>query len=138
MKMHPASLYEIRRISIGTVVLDALMIALLYTLDGLGVGSFPSSPVMLSALVGSMIAIINFTILCITVQQAVGMEHQKKMQATFQLSYHIRMVIQAVWVIACYFAPGLNLLAGALPLFFPKITIVYLRTAGKFSVPGEA
>lgn len=130
MKLHPTSLNEIRRISIGTAVLVILMTVILFTLDALGIGAFPGMPVILAALGGSFIAILNFTILCVTVQQAVGMKDQKKMHRRFQLSYHIRMVIQAAWVVICYFAPGLNIIAGSLPLFFPKVTILYLNAAG--------
>ena len=53
------------------------------------------------------------------------------MQAKFQLSYNIRMVVQAVWVIICFFVPWLNIFAGAIPLAFPKLTILYLNGKGK-------
>lgn len=138
MKLHPASLNEIRRICIGTAILDMFMIPILCTLDGLGIGSFQWMPVTLAALGGSVIAIVNFSILCITVQQAVGMEDRKKMQERFQLSYHIRMIFQASWVVICYFTPGLNIIAGALPLLFPKVTILYLNAAGKSPSSEEA
>lgn len=137
MNLHPASVNEIRRISVGTAVLDVIMISLFSMLGSLGILNFEIMSVTLAALGGSAIAIVNFAILCITVQQVVGMEDQKKMQAKFQLSYNIRMVIQAVWVVICYFTPQLNIFAGALPLFFPKVTIMYLNAIGKL-VPAGA
>jgi len=137
MKLHPASLHEIRRITIGTAILDFLMICILSFLSDLGIGTFDPLPIALAAAGGSMIAVVNFTIMCITVQQVVGMQDQKKMQAKFQLSYNIRMVIQAVWVVICYFSPYLHIFAGALPLFFPKVTIMYLNATGKLIPKSE-
>lgn len=131
MKLHAASIHEIRRISMGTAVLDIIMIALLSFLSSFGIGTFDPLPIALAAAGGSIIAVINFTILCITIQNAVGIEDKQKMQKKFQLSYNIRMVIQAAWVLICYLSPYLHLFAGALPLFFPKVTILYLNATGK-------
>ena len=41
------------------------------------------------------------------------------------------MVIQAGWVVICFFVPALHIFAGALPLLFPKVTILYLNFKGK-------
>ena len=131
MKLQPASRREIKRIAIGTVILDVLMIAAFALLGLLGILQFQPLSVILAAVIGSLIAIGSFTVLCITVQQAVEIEDRKKMQAKFQLSYNIRMVVQAVWVIICFFVPWLNIFAGAIPLAFPKLTILYLNGKGK-------
>lgn len=141
MKLQPASRREIKRIAIGTVILDGLMIAAFALLGLLGILSFQPLSVILAAAIGSCLAIGSFTVLCITVQQAVEIEDRKKMQAKFQLSYNIRMVVQALWVVTCFFVPWLNIFAGALPLAFPKITILYLNGKGrlveKSDVPGD-
>ena len=141
MKLQPASRREIKRIAIGTAILDVLMIAAFALLGLLGILSFQPLSVILAAVIGALIAIGSFTVLCITVQQAVEIEDRKKMQAKFQLSYNIRMVVQALWVVICFFVPWLNIFAGALPLAFPKITILYLNGKGrlveKSDVPGD-
>lgn len=141
MKLQPASRREIKRIAIGTIILDVLMIAAFALLGLLGILSFQPLSVILAAVIGALIAIGSFTVLCITVQQAVEIEDRKKMQAKFQLSYNIRMVVQALWVVICFFVPWLNIFAGALPLAFPKITILYLNGKGKLveksDVPGD-
>ena len=131
MKLQPASRREIKRIAIGTLVLDVLMIAAFALLGLLKIMDFQILPILLAAAIGSGLAIGSFTLLCITVQQAVEIEDRKKMQAKFQLSYNIRMVVQAGWVIICFFVPWLNIFAGAIPLMFPKVTILYLNGRGK-------
>ena len=131
MKLQSASRKEIKRIAIGTAILDVLMIAAFALLGLLGILQFQPLSVILAAAIGSCLAIGSFTVLCITVQQAVEIEDRKKMQAKFQLSYNIRMVVQAVWVIICFFVPWLNIFAGAIPLAFPKLTILYLNGKGK-------
>ena len=131
MKLQRASRKEIKRIAIGTCILDLLMIGAFGLLALLGIMKFEPLPILLSAAIGSCLAIGSFTLLCITVQQAVEIEDRKKMQAKFQLSYNIRMIVQAGWVVICFFVPWLNVFAGAIPLAFPKVTILYLNGKGK-------
>lgn len=131
MNLQPASRREIKRIAIGTAILDVLMIGAFALLGLLKIMDFQLLPILLSAAIGSALAIGSFTLLCITVQQAVEIEDRKKMQAKFQLSYNIRMVVQASWVVICFFVPWLNIFAGAIPLAFPKVTILYLNGKGK-------
>lgn len=131
MKFQPASRREIKRIAIGTAILDVLMISGFALLGLLKIMDFQLLPILFSAAFGSALAIGSFTLLCITVQQAVEIEDRKKMQAKFQLSYNIRMIVQASWVVICFFVPWLNIFAGAIPLAFPKITILYLNGKGK-------
>lgn len=138
MKLQAASRREISRIALGTLILDILMIAAFALLGLLQMMDFRLIPILVSALIGSCLAIGSFTLLCITVQQAVEIEDRKKMQAKFQLSYNIRMVVQAGWVIICFFVPWLNIFAGAIPLAFPKITILYLNGKGKLIPKSEA
>ena len=131
MKLQPASRREIKRITTGTVILDVLMIGAFAVLGLLKIMDFQLLPILLSTVIGSCLAIGSFTLLCLTVQQAVEIEDKKKMQAKFQLSYNIRMVVQAAWVVICFFVPWLNIFAGAIPLAFPKVTILYLNGRGK-------
>ena len=131
MVLQPASRKEIKRIAIGTGILSAILVAGLFALGLLGLMEFNPLSILLAAAIGSCLAIGSFTLLCITVQQAVEIEDKKKMQAKFQLSYNIRMVVQASWVVICFFVPWLNIFAGAIPLAFPKVTILYLNGKGK-------
>ena len=82
-------------------------------------------------LAGSVIAVISFVIMCLTIQSAVTMTDQKKMKAKFQLSYNVRMVMQAGWTVAAFLIPGIHFVAAAAPILFPKVTILALQATGK-------
>ena len=138
MKLQPASRMEIKRITTGTVILDALMITAFAVLGLMKIKNYQLLPILLAAIISSCLAIGSFTLLCLTVQQAVEIEGRKKMQSKFQLSYNIRMIVQSAWVVICFFVPWLNIYAGAIPLAFPKITILYLSSRGKLAVKSGA
>lgn len=136
MKLQPASKKEITRISLGTGVLDLILMAGLFLLSQFGIGQFAFGRILLSTFIGSAVAIGNFTLMCLTVQSAVGMTDQKKMKAKFQLSYNARMIIQSGWVVAAFLMPQIHFIAGAAPVLFPKLTILYLQITGRL-VPKE-
>lgn len=131
MKLQSASKKEIARISAGTLVCDGIMIAGLFLLSQFGIGSFEPGRILLGAACGSLVAIANFTLLCLTVQSAVEIENKRKMKARFQLSYNIRMVVQAGWVVLSFLIPQIHFVAGAAPVLFPNATILYLQFKGK-------
>ena len=135
MKLQSASKKEIKRITIGTGVLDLLLVAGLFLLNQFDIGTFQLGKILLSALIGSGIAVLNFTIMCLTIQSAVGMEDRKKMKAKFQLSYNARMILQAGWVVAAFLLPQFHFVAAAAPVIFPKVTILYLQAKGKLLPP---
>ena len=135
MKLQSASRKEISRIALGTLICDGIMIAGLFLLSQFGIGSFDPGRILLGALCGSIIAIANFTILCLTVQSAVTIENKRKMKARFQLSYNLRMLLQAIWVVAALLIPQIHFIAGAAPVLFPNVVIYYLQFTGKL-LPG--
>lgn len=135
MKLQSASRKEIKRITVGTGVLDLILIAGLFLLSQFDIGTFSLGKIILSAFIGSLIAIFNFTIMCLTIQSAVGMQDMKKMKAKFQLSYNARMILQAGWVVTAFLLPQFHFIAGAAPILFPKITILYLQAKGKLLPP---
>jgi len=138
MKLQPASRKEIKRIALGTLACDGLLVAGLWLLSQFGIGTFDLVRIVLSAACGSVIAVANFTILCLTVQSAVEIENKRKMKARFQLSYNIRMVIQAGWVVVCFLVKPLHFVAGALPILFPNVVIFYLQFTGRLMPKEEA
>ena len=137
MKLQSASLKEIRRISLGTLVCDGIMIAGLFLLSQFDIGTFDLPGILLGAACGSVIAILNFAILCYTVQSAVGMENKRKMKAKFQTSYNIRLILQAGWVVACFAIPQIHFVAGAAPVLFPNVVIFYLQSKNRLFDPSE-
>ena len=137
MKLQAASRKEITRISLGTLACDGIMVAGLFLLSQFGVGKFELSRILLGAACGSVVAVVNFTILCLTVQMAAEMENKRKMKARFQLSYNVRLLVQAAWVVACFLIPQIHFVAGAAPVLFPNVTILYLQFKGKLVDSGS-
>ena len=60
MKLQPASRKEVLRITAGTAVCDVIMIAALFVLALFDIGTFDLLKILLSALAGSVIAVLNF------------------------------------------------------------------------------
>lgn len=137
MKLQPASRKEVSRIALGTLAYDGIMIAVLFVLSLVGVGTFSLGRILFSASIGSLIAISNFIILCLTIQGAVEMENKKQMKARFQRSYFIRMVLQAGWVSCCFFFKPIHFVAGALPILFPNAVVYYLQVRGTLVSPSD-
>jgi hypothetical protein len=137
MKLQSASRKEIARIALGTLVCDGIMIAGLFLMSQFDIGRFELPRILLGAVCGSVIAVLNFAILCLTVQSAVGMENKRKMKAKFQLSYNIRLALQAGWVVACFAIPQIHFVAGAAPVLFPNVVIFYLQSKNRLFDPSE-
>lgn len=136
MKLQSASKKEIRRIAVGTGACDLILIAVLFILSLEGIGKFDYR-VFLSVLGGSAVAILNFTVMCLTIQKAVDISEQKQMKAFIQGSYNGRLLLQAGWIVAAFLIPHLTVVAAAVPLLFPNLTIFYLQSKGKLVEPSD-
>ena len=135
MILQPASRKEVKRVTVGTLVCDVLMVAGLFLASQFDIGTFDLGKILISAAIGSCVAVLNFALMCLTVQSALGMTDQKKMKAKFQLSYNARMILQAGWTVIAFLIPGLHFIAGAAPVLFHKVTILYLQAKGKLLPP---
>lgn len=139
MKLQAASRREVTRIAIGVAVCDLLMVAALFLLSLVGVGTFSLAKILIGALCGSIIAVANFVILCLTIQKNLDVQNKKKMKANFQLSYNVRMVIQAGWVVAAFlFRDKIHFVAAAAPVLFPNVVILFLQFTGRLMPKNEA
>ena len=136
MKLQPASKKEIKRIAMGTGVCDLILLAVLFVLSLEGLPTF-NYTVFLGILIGSCVAILNFTIMCLTIQKATGIDDQKQMKAFIQGSYNGRLMLQAGWVVVAILVPHFQVVASAAPLLFPNLTIFYLQAKGKLVEPSE-
>lgn len=136
MKLQPASRKEVKRIATGTVICDLIMIAGLFLLSQFGIGTFDYR-IFTGAIGGSVVAVLNFTIMCLTIQSAVSIEDQKRMKDFIQGSYNGRLLLQAVWVVIAFAVSHINVIAAALPLLFPNVVIFYLQSRGKLVEPSE-
>jgi hypothetical protein len=135
MILQPASRKEVKRVAVGTLVCDVLLVAGLFLASQFDIGTFDLGKILISAAIGSCVAVLNFALMCLTVQSAMGMTDQKKMKAKFQLSYNARMILQAGWTVIAFLVPGIHFIAGAAPVLFPKVTILYLQAKGKLLPP---
>ena len=134
MKLQAASRKEVSRIAVGVLACDGVMIAGLFLLSQLGVGEFDLVKILISAALGSVIAIVNFIILCLTIQSALEIENKRKMKARFRTSYNLRLLIQAAWIVGCFFLRGkVHFIAAAAPVFFPNVWLVYLQLTGRLN-----
>ena len=137
MKLQPASKKEVLRISVGTTICLAIMLAVFFVLSLFDIVKFDHK-VILGGVVGAVIAVVNFTILCLTVQKAAAVEDKKAMKARFQVSYNLRLIFQAAWVVAAFLLKDIfNVVAAALPLLFPTLVIFFLQSRGKLVTPSE-
>lgn len=136
MKLQPASRKEVKRIAIGTLICDVILIAGLFLLSQFGIGTFDYR-VFVGVAGGSAVAVLNFTIMCLTIQSAVNIEDQKRMKAFIQGSYNGRLALQALWVVICIIVPQIHTLAGAAPLLFPNLVIFWLQMNGRLVTPSE-
>lgn len=136
MKLQSASQHEIKRIACGTAVGGVLLVAAMFVLSRMGIGTFDYH-VLTGALGGCIVAIINFALMCVTIQRAVNIGEQKAMKSFIQGSYNGRLLLQAGWIVAAYLMPWFNVIAAAVPLLFPNLSIYYLQARGKLVTPSE-
>lgn len=137
MKLQEASRKELTRITYGVLICDGIMIVSLFLLSLFGIGSFSLPRILLGAAGGSAVAIGNFALLCLTVQSAANTEDQRLMKQKFQLSYNLRLVVQAAWIVASFLIPWVHFVAGALPTLFPNLVIYFLQATGRLMPPSQ-
>ena len=139
MKLQAASRKEVSRIALGVLACDVIMIAALALLSLVGVGTFHLTKILLGTLLGSVIAVANFVILCLTIQSSLDIENKKKMRNRFQMSYNIRMVIQAAWVVVAFLLRNkIHFVAAAAPVLFPHVVILFLQFTGRLMPKSES
>lgn len=136
MKLQAASLREVKRIACGTVVGGAVLIAVMFALSLMGVGTFDYR-VITGTMGGCIVAVLNFALMCMTIQRAVNIGEQKAMKSFIQGSYNGRLLLQAGWIIAAYMMRWTNVFAAAIPLLFPNLMIFYLQARGRLVTPSE-
>ena len=130
MKLQPASQKEIKRMAAGSAVCSVIQLCTFALLHLLGIVPFSSS-ILLGTAGGVIVTLLSFVVLCVAVQQATGMTDQKAMKARMQLSYHVRLLLQAGWVVIAFLTPFLHVFAAAVPLLFPTIIIFTLQKQSK-------
>ena len=120
-KIDKTVLQETLFISAGVVILSALMNAVF-----LIIGKW-DLPVLFGNVVGGAAAIINFFLMGLTVQSAVGKD-EKTIQNKVKLSFILRELFLVAVTIAVVLNRGyFNLISYVIPLFFPRIAINFRK-----------
>lgn len=101
-----------------------------------GIGKF-SYRMITGSLGGSAVAVLNFAMMCLMIQNATGIEDKKLLKAKVQGSYNLRLLVQAAWVVIAFVSPWINVIAAAVPLLFPTAVIYYLQSKGKLMPPAD-
>ena len=136
MKLQTASKKEIKRIAIGSGICLLVMLGVFFLLSCFQIVSFDYR-LILGGIMGTGVAVANFTVLCLTIQKAAATQDQKLMKARFQFSYNARLILQAGWVIGAFLLPWVNVVAAALPLLFPTAVIWFLQSRGRLVTPSQ-
>ena len=137
MKLQTASKKEVKRIAVGTLAFDGILIGALFLLSQFGIGTFDYR-VFTGVAGGTVVAVLNFAIMCLTIQKATNLtDDQKTMKAFIQGSYNGRLMLQAGWIVASFIISHINVIAAAAPLLFPTMTIFYLQSKGKLVTPSD-
>lgn len=124
MTLQPAVKKETGRIFIGTAVLTALMLVVFYMLHRMTPDSVPFDlKVIVSGMIGCVVASMNFLLMAIAVQRVAGTENEDRARQMFTLSFRHRMLLQIIWAILALAMPLFNGAAGIIPLFFPSLVI---------------
>ena len=79
-------------------------------------------PVLWGNLFGGGVAVINFFLMGLTVQKAVGRE-QKQIKNIVRSSQSLRLLMQAAVMVIAFLVGWLDPWATILPLFFPRVAI---------------
>lgn len=136
MKLQPAVKKTVRLLALGCSICLLLMLAVFGLLHLLGWVIFDYT-VILGGVAGTGIAVLNFVLMCLTVQAAAQIDDKKRMKSKLQLSYNGRMILQAGWVVAAFLLPWFQPVAAALPLLFPTVVILVLRRSGALVEPSQ-
>ena len=83
--------------------------------------------VILSGLLGTVMAVMNFLLMGITVQSVLSVENQEEAYQRMRLSYRKRTMLQLGWIILAIVAPCFQAVPGIIPLLFPG---AFLRIRG--------
>ena len=130
--LQPAVKKETQKVVVYTVVGVVLMWGVLFLLR-------PTMPdkivfdytTILAGIIGGGVAILNFFLMGISVQNIAATEDQDLAKKKMKTSYSQRMALQLIWVVIAIAAPCFYFVAGILPLLFPSLGIKLMAVIKK-------
>ena len=117
-KIDPTVKKETAYIGISVLILSALMQAVF-----LIIGKWDYT-LLLGNIFGGAVAVLNFFLMGLTVQSALGKE-EKDARNTMKLSQNMRFLFLVAMAAVSYFVPVFNTVAAILPYLFPRIAIAF-------------
>lgn len=130
--LQPAVKKETQKVVVYTVVGVVLMWGVLFLLR-------PTMPdkivfdytTILAGIIGGGVAVLNFFLMGISVQNIAATEDQDLAKKKMKTSYSQRMALQLIWVVIAIAAPCFYFVAGILPLLFPSLGIKLMAVIKK-------
>lgn len=124
MHIQPAVKKETSRFAAGTAILTLLMFVVFLSLHRLRPEMVPFNfKVILSGILGAVVAAGNFFLMGLTVQKVTSAKTENAAYQAMKASYRFRTASQLLWAVLALGLPFFNGAAGILPLFFPSICI---------------
>ena len=106
MILQSASRKEVTRIAIGSGICACVQVLVFWLLSLLGIGTF-SYRILTGTVGGTLMAILCFALMCITLQKATANASDEKLVKTrVRNGYNLRKLLQILWVIAAFLIPG--------------------------------
>ena len=103
-------------VALWEIVLTAVMLAVFLVLKEF------DWTVLAGAIVGSGTAVVNFLLMGLTIQGAIGLD-EKEARTRLKGSQSLRMAMQTIIAVLGAALPCFNLAAVLIPLFFPRIAV---------------
>ncbi len=126
----PAVKQETKKVAIATAIMTILMWIAFAIGHQVNPATIPFNyKVFLGGFCGAAVAVLNFFLMGLTVQQVANTEDEDLARSRMRASYSQRFLLQIVWIILAIVVPVFQFVAGIAPLLFPSISIK-LRTMG--------
>lgn len=130
-ELSPAVKKETIHVATATAVLTVLMLIVFFVLHRMMPEQVPFDyRVILGGLGGCLVAVLNFFLMGLTVQQVVNTEDEELAGKRMKASYSRRMMMQMLWVVIAIAAPCFYFVAGIVPLLFPSLGIKIMALFG--------
>ncbi len=129
--MDKALLKEIKKVTLGVLVLAMLQAVIVWLAFGVNVS------MLLGTLLGSLCALVNFFLTAVNIEKAVR-KGESGAKLSMVSGYYCRLAIIAAVMFFAIKMPWLNIFAVAIPLVFPRVVITVCSFAGQLKKDGGA
>ena len=120
----PAVREETMRVAAGTAVMTVIMWIVFFAAHLVWPDKIPfNAGVILGGIGGLAVAVLNFFLMGLTVQQVVDTNNEESARQKMRASQAQRKLMQAVWIILAIVVPFLNAGVCLSALFFPGFEI---------------